>query len=104
MTNMEIINQNLPLIQTCVECQFAQVKDKQFRSDFLADLIIILNDYDNQRLNKINDEGKMNCFLTGIITRNIHSKTSPYYRDYYRFQDKTDEIGEKEMELDNDSF
>ena len=96
---MEIIEDSLDLIQTCIDCQFAKVRDKQFKDDFTSDLIIILNEYDNTRLNTIYEEGKMNCFVTGIITRNINSVNSPYYRDYYRFQNRTDEITEEDTNI-----
>lgn len=92
MTNKEIVDANLELLRQCVDCQFAVVEDKQFKEDFFHDLIIILYDYDNDKLNDANDGNHLNALITRIIQNNIWSKTSPYYKEYYKFQNKTDNI------------
>ena len=92
MTNKEIVDANLELLRQCVDCQFATVEDKQFKEDFFHDLIIILYDYDNVKLNDANDGNHLNALVTRIIQNNIWSKTSPYYKEYYKFQNKTDNI------------
>lgn len=97
-TNMQIIEKSLNLITRCIDCQFSNVKDKQFKDDFKSDLIIILAAYDNQRMNKMYKDNRLNSFITAVIKRNIYSNTSPYYRDYYRFQNRTNEIGDKEKD------
>ena len=92
MTNKEIVDANLELLRQCVDCQFTTVEDKQFKEDFFHDLIIILYDYDNDKLNDANDGNHLNALITRIIQNNIWSKTSPYYKEYYKFQNKTDNI------------
>lgn len=101
---MDIITQNIDLIQTCIDCQFSKIKDKQFKEDLTNDIVIILNDYPPERLKEIYEEGHLNAFITGIINRNINSVTSPYYKNYYRFQNRTNEITPKEEDTipDND--
>ena len=92
MTNKEIVDANLDLIQQCVDCQFASIPDKQFKEDFHNDLIVILYCYDNDKLQDAVNGNHLNALITRIIQNNLWSKTSPYYRDYYKFQNRTDNI------------
>lgn len=99
MTNGEIVDiyLNNGLIKRCVDCQFSQLKDydKQFKEDFFQDLIVILLTYDNEKLNDAHLNKHFNAFLTRIIINNVYSVTSPYYKDYKKFSDKTSEITEE---------
>lgn len=97
MTNREIVDLylNNGLIQTSVDCQFANSKDKQFKEDFMQDLIIILYNYDNEKLMDAHLNNHFNALVTRIIINNIWSKTSPYYKQYKKFMDRSDEITEE---------
>lgn len=94
MTNREIVDYYLDngLIQTCIDCQFAKIKDKQFKEDFFNDLILILLEMDNAKMNDAHSNNHFNAFVSRIIINNIWSCTSKYYKDYYKFQNKTREI------------
>lgn len=102
MTNREIVDIYLEngLIQTCVDCQFANVRDgRQYKEDFFQDLILILLTYDNDKLNDAHNNNHFNALVSRIIINNIYSKTSPFYKDYKKFNDRiiseiTDEIKE----------
>ena len=102
MTNKEIVDNNLNLIKQCIDCQFAGIKDKQFKEDFHNDLIIILYEYDNNKLVDALTHNHLNALITRIIQNQIFSKTSPYYKDYYKFQDKTGNIIQLIKEEDGD--
>lgn len=95
MTNREIVDTYLGngLIDTCLDCQFSQLDDKQFKQDFKNDLILTLLEYDNEKLNDAHLNNHFNAFITRIIINNIFSKTSPYYTAYRKFSDRaTEEI------------
>ena len=94
MTNREIVDLYLDngLIQTCIDCQFSKISDKQFKEDFFNDLILILLEMDNAKMNDAHENNHFNTFVTRIIINNIWSSTSKYYKDYYKFQNKTREI------------
>lgn len=105
LSNKEIVDSHLPLIKRCVDYQFSQSKnsaDKENRDDFFQDLIIILYEYDNEKLNDAlsKGEGTLNALITRIIINNIYSKTSKYYRDYKRWPMITDDIYKKIEEED----
>ena len=97
MTNKEIVDIyiNNGLIQRCVDCQFANLKDKQFRNDWLSDLVCILYEYDNDKLLDAHLNNHFNALVTAICIRNLWSHTSPYYKQYKKFMDKSDDITEE---------
>lgn len=93
MTNRDIVDIYLKsgLIKQCVDCQFSNVKDKQFKDDFFNDLIIILYEYDNAKMNDAHSNHHFNALISRIIINNIYSKTSPYYKSYRKFMDRAGE-------------
>ena len=101
MTNREIVDKYIDdgLIRRCVECQFAKMKDRHFENDFFQDLILILLNYDPVKLNDAETNNHMNALITRIIINNVWSKTSPFYKDYYKFQNKTRELTPDDNEI-----
>lgn len=93
MTNKEIVDNNLQLIQQCIDCQFAKLGDRRFKDDFQNDLIVTLLTYDEGKLNDAMSNNHLNALITSIIINNIWSKTSPYYAKYRRFEDRTTDMG-----------
>lgn len=96
-SNREIVDMylNNRLLLTCVECQFAKLKDKSNLEDFFQDLVLYLLSYDNEKLNNAHLNNHFNALVTRIIQNNIFSVTSPYYKNYRKFESKTEEISNK---------
>lgn len=92
-TNDEIIRENMDLIRRCIDCQFAKL-DKQFKEDFHNDLIIWLSTYSNDKLNDAVENNHLNALITKMIQNQVFSKTSKFYRDYYRWQARTNDISD----------
>lgn len=95
LSNKEIVDNNINLIAECVSYQFAKCKDrgtKNLKADFLQDLILIMYEYDNEKLNDAYLNNHLNALITRIILNNIYSKTSPLYTLYKKFDERTDEI------------
>lgn len=102
MTNKEIVDiyLNNGLIRTCVECQFSAMKDKTFLEDFYQDLVLILLEYSNDKLNDAHSNNKMNALVSAICLRQLFSRTSPFYKAYRKFLDRanteiTEELADK---------
>lgn len=119
MTNDEIIKYYVDngLITKCVTQQFMRMCRNspgdtwkiQFEDDLINDLVIVLYEYDNEKLNDAHNKNHMNALLTRIILNNIYSKTSLFYRKYLKFQRSTDDLikyicqeERKEDELDEE--
>lgn len=95
LTNREIVEIYLKndLIQQCIECQFSKKKrGKQNQEDFFQDLVLILMEYDNEKMNDAHINNHMNALVTKIIVNNIFSKTSPYYKTYEKTLDYEEEL------------
>ena len=95
--NLSIVNKyiNNGLIQQCVDCQFAKLKDKsklQYRDDMFQDLVLWLLEYDNRKLNDAENNNHMNALITKILVNNLYSTTSKFYKDYLKFSTKTEEL------------
>lgn len=104
MTNSEIVDIYLKngLIDRCVECQWAKKKNgRQNKEDFYQDLILILLEYDNKKMNNAHKNKHMNALISKIIVNNIFSKNSPYYKTYEKFENKSETI-DKVLEEENE--
>lgn len=102
MENKEIVDIYIEngLIEKCVDYQFSKVKDravKQYKDDLYQDLIIILYEYDNEKIVDAHNNNHFNALVTSIIIKQLWSSTSPFYIRYRKFQDKSDDIT-KELE------
>lgn len=104
LENREIVEiyLNNGLIKQCVECQFSKLKDRQFEEDFFQDLVLTLLEYDNDKMNDAHNNKHFNALVTKIICNNVFSKTSPYYKNYYRQRNRESEITEAIIETTPD--
>ena len=103
MNNKDIIDIyiNNGLIKRCIDCQFSKLKDKgklQYKDDFFNDVICILYDYSEEKIMDAHTNNHMNALITKIIINNIYSNTSPFYKTYLKFDNKTDEITQEDAE------
>lgn len=95
LENREIVEiyLNNKLIEKCVECQFKKKKEgRRNQEDFFQDLVLILLEYDNEKLNDAHKNNHMNALITKMIQNNIFSKTSPYWKKYEKWSLIEDEI------------
>lgn len=104
LSNSEIVQIYLDnrLIKTCVECQFSKLKDRQYEDDFLQDLVLILLEYDNEKLNDAHNNNHINALITRIIINNIYSVTSKYYKNYIKFNSNSDEITKEVINISDE--
>ena len=95
MTNKEIVDQYLNLIDDCIFYQFQDIKDPsmlQWKEDIRQDVVVWLYEYDSEKLMDAHINNHMNALITRIIQNNIFSTTSPFYKMYRKFDLKTTEI------------
>ena len=104
LSNSEIVQIYLDnrLIKTCVECQFSKLKDRQYEDDFFQDLVLILLEYDNEKLNNAHNNNHINALITRIIINNIYSVTSKYYKNYIKFNSNSDEITKEVINISDE--
>lgn len=105
-TNREILDiyLNDGTLRTCVECQFAKLKNTEYMEDFFNDMIVLILEYDNEKLNDVHRNKHFNAWVTRIIINNLFSSTSVYYRTYIRYGQKMKEIDESYNNLPDEDF
>ena len=84
---------NYASIRTC--CRFQVNKYSiplDLHNDVLQLVCLVILEYDNAKLNKIVEENHLNAFVTGILTRQLYSRNSPFYREFRKFQNITSSI------------
>ena len=84
---------NYALIRTC--CRFQVNKYSiplDLHNDVLQLVCLVILEYDNAKLNKIVEENHLNAFVTGVFTRQLYSRNSPFYREFRKFQNITSSI------------
>ena len=84
---------NYALIRTC--CRFQVNKYSiplDLHNDVLQLVCLVILEYDNTKLNKIVEENHLNAFVTGILTRQLYCRNSPFYREFRKFQNITSSI------------
>lgn len=86
LTNSEILMANKSLIDTCINFQVSKYKLYQYLDDIKSEIYLIILEYPNDKLNIIHNDNHINAFVTGILFRQLYSKTSPFYRKYRKFQ------------------
>lgn len=94
ISNKEILDIYLKngIIKRCVECQFSKLKYREYEQDFFQDLCLYILEYDNDKLKNAHYNNHFNALITRMIINNIHSSTSPYYKNYIKFSSKSDEL------------
>lgn len=105
LSNADILNiyQENGLIEKCLSFQFSKLREPwkmQFSGDMLNDLIIIIAEYDNEKLNDIHRNKHMNAWLTRVLQNNLMSNSSKFYHQYLRFNLKTNDLKDVMDEID----
>lgn len=95
MTNSEIVAANWELINTCCSHQVRKYDcPREFLDDVVQETALTLLEYDNEKLNKIHDDKKLNAFVTGILVRQLYSTNSQFYRKYRKLRELMNEVTE----------
>ena len=91
------------LVNTCCECQLAKKKsDMDLLDDLIQDVWLWVMTYDEDKLLNAYTNGHINALITRMIINNVFSVSSPYYRNYHKFSDRTTEITSKELNIPAD--
>ena len=96
MSNAEIVEYYMNddnggnLLKKCVDCQFSKLAKTepgkyQYKDDFYSDLVILLLEYNHEKLLDAHEHGHMNALITRIIQNNIYSKSSKFFTTYLKF-------------------
>ena len=76
-------------------------KNKYLADDLLQELMVILLEYDEQKLIKIYEEKRIKWFVISIILKMCYSNTSPFYKKIKKFSDCSVELNDNFVDEDN---
>lgn len=97
----QLIEDGLP--RKCIDYQFSklcktQPWKRQYQDDMYQDLIVILYEYNNEKLNDAYRNKHLNALITRIILNSIYSASSKFYNTYIKFNARTDDLDKVEVE------
>lgn len=72
--------------------------------DLVQEIYLILLEYDNEKVINIYNNKQLKFFLVGIIQRQYHSVTSPYYKKYKKYYSLIDANTINNSELNDDDL
>ena len=66
--------------------------DAKYKDDLIQEVILIILEYDKEKIEQLNASNQMNFFLVRIIKSQYNSITSPFYKQYRKFSALSDEL------------
>lgn len=72
--------------------------------DLTQEIYLILLEYDNEKVINMYNNKQLKFFLVGIIQRQYHSVTSPYYKKYKKYYSLIDANTINNSELNDDDL
>lgn len=74
--------------------------------DFVQELYVILLEYNQDKIVELYNKKQLKYFIVGIIQRQYHSKTSPFYKKYKKYYSIVDgnQINKQEINDDIDDI
>lgn len=61
-----------------------------YRDDLIQEIYLILLQYNSQAIIEMDERGELNYFISRVINNQYNSKTSPFFRDYKKYNKKKD--------------
>lgn len=72
--------------------------------DLVQEIYMILLDYKEDKIIEMYNKKQLKYFLVGVIQRQYHSSTSPFYKKYKKYYTLVDENHINKSELNDDDI
>lgn len=66
--------------------------DAKYKDDLIQEVILIILEYDKEKIEQLYASNQMNFFLVRVIKSQYNSITSPFYKQYRKFSALSDEL------------
>lgn len=87
------------LVETCVQYRLNKCKSAYLKEEMVAETYLWLCTYDLSKLRNAAEGGHISALVTAYVVRQWFSRTSDFYKRYKRFDERTDEISDSELNL-----
>lgn len=74
-------------------------KSSYLKEEMISECYLWLMTYDMDKLRDASENKHLSALITAYVIRQHFSRTSDFYKRYKRFDERTDEITEKELNL-----
>lgn len=97
----EIINKIIKerLVETCVQYRLNKCKSHYLKEELVQECYLWLMTYDIAKLNDAYENKHLSALITRYLINQFFSKTSDFYKRYKRWDERTDEITDKERAI-----
>ena len=90
------------LVETCVKFNTNKSSNTYLKDDLIQECYLWLSMYDIEKLTNAYENKHINALITRFIQNQWFSKTSPFYRIYKRFDLNSEEITQKELDIQDE--
>lgn len=87
------------LDQRCIAYNTNKCRDKELVKDLHQELWLWLCTYDLEKLQNAYENKHLNALITRYLQNNYFSKSSPFYKNFRKFNDLTDDITDRELNI-----
>jgi Rps23 Pro-64 3,4-dihydroxylase Tpa1-like proline 4-hydroxylase len=101
MTSKQIIND---VANSKEYVKLCKTIAKDYSDDLFQDLIVILCEYNPEKLEQINTNGHLKWFIVRILKNQFNSATSPFYKTNKEFLDRTSQIDFSRIDLIDEEY
>lgn len=94
--------QDTGLVERCVRYQTNKSSNRELKNDLTQECWLWLLTYDLDKLTDAYDNGHINALITKWIRNQWHSRTSPFFKEFRKFDLSSDELTQKELDIPDD--
>lgn len=87
------------LDQRCIQYNTNKCRDKELVKDLHQELWLWLCTYDLEKLQNAYENKHLNALITRYVQNQYFSNSSPFYKYFKKFQELTDDITDKELNI-----
>lgn len=87
------------LDQRCIQYNTNKCRDKELVKDLHQELWLWLCTYDLEKLKNAYENKHLNALITRYLQNNYFSRSSPFYKNFRKFNDLTDDITDRELNI-----
>ena len=87
------------LVETCVQYRLNKCKSNYYKEELIQECYLWLSTYDITKLTDAYENKHLSALITSYVIRQFYSGTSDFYKRYKRWDERTDEITDKERAI-----
>ena len=87
------------IVETCVQYRLNKCKSNYLKEELVQECYLWLSTYDIAKLTDAAQNKHLSALVTAYIIRQWFSQTSDFYKRYKRWDERTDEITDKERAI-----